>query len=337
MSLTDTILDQIDAYQMEQLDAETNVIKAHMEACMRDINIHMECERAGIIMESDDWDGKIIPDPGDENIFKYIFLFIPRIIINICKKIKAWWNNKKQAALDAEVEKIDKESLEIIYRDANKICSAINNAIPGGGHLQYTGTDFVYMSRLRGVGSIIDIYQMFEQRFLNYKNCVSSFIESTENGTKVNPFATGDYINAELESGAPTIGDLCSDEYNSSISSKGFIDIFPKIKKNVEKLANNTIRAMEDVEMLYTDIISHPDMIEANRSLVTRYMKIVEKVYDVFVRFNSVVMEDLGNAFLAFKQKNKMIIKLRNEYLKHPETVTAKKDLEEKLDKWGVK
>lgn len=335
--LTEAILEYIAAYEMESIVAEGNVIKAHMEACMRSIQICSECEKAGIIMESDDWDGEIIPKRNDENILKYIFFFIPRIIINFCRKIKAWWEQRKQLAKDEIVAKTDAETLQVISRDAAIICADINSKIKGGGHLEYTGSGFVYMSRIKNPGSVADTYKMFESRFTNYRESVKAFIEKTHGGIKINPDDTTNYLLAELESGSILIDDLCNTNYETPISDAGFVEAYPKIHANVIKLSSNTIKAMQDVEDMYKVVLKKPLMSDANKTLAQRYMKLVDKVYDVFVRFENVVQEDLSNAYTAFTVKNNMIIKYRRKSLDLQDSPTKRKDFEEKLNKWGVK
>lgn len=336
-NLTEEILQNITYYEMESLEAESNVIKAHMEACLRDIQICEECEKAGIIMESDEWDGNIIPKRNDENILKYIFFFIPRIIINFCKKIKAWWQQRKQLVKDKIVSEMDEESFKIIARDAGIICSTINSTIKGGGHLEYTGSGFVYMSRIKNVGSVLETYSMFESRFVKYRDSVKAFIEKTEGGIKINPDDTENYLKAELESGSPYIDDLCYTGHESPITDRGFIEGYPKIKANVIKLSTNTIRAMQDVENMYKIVLAQPRMSNANKTLAQRYMRVVDKVYDVFVRFENIVQDDFDNAYIAFTTKNEMILKYRDKLLKTQDSPTKRKDFEEKLDKWGVK
>ena len=337
MTLTEEILDNIDAYRMESLVAEGEVIKAHMEACMRDIQIQEEYSELGIIMESDKWDGNIIPKRDGENILKYIFFFIPRLIINFCRKIKEWWSNRKAAAESKAVAEMDEKSMSKVAQYAGQICAKINSSIKGGGHLEYNGHGFSYMTRIKRPASVLDTYKMFEERFTRYKDVVKTFIEQTSGGGALNPTDTNNYLITELESGSPAITDLCAEDHTIPISEEGYVENFPKIKKNVIQFSNNTIKAMQEVENMYKLVLAHPNMSGDNKILATRYMKLVEKIYNVFVRFENVVNEDLHNANNAFKNKNAMILKLRKKILEDQETPTAREDMEEKLDKWGVK
>lgn len=338
MTLTEEILQNISEYEMAPFDAEADVIKAHMEACMRDIQIASECENAGIIMESDSkWNGEIVPKRDGENILKYIFLFIPRLIINFCRKIKAWWESRKQAAIDKAVAEMDEETFKVVEQHSAKICAVINGKLRGGGHLTYTGTGFVYLSRLKSVSNVIETYQTFADRFSRYKENVKIFIDQTNNGYRINPNDTNNYILTELESGSPTMDDLCYPEPTTPISDEGYVEAFPKIQKNVTELSTSTINAMQDVENMYKLVLEHSTMSNENKTLATRYMRLVEKVYNVFVRFENVVQDDLDNAYNAFVAKNELVLKFRKEALKNQETPTAREDLAKKLDKWGVK
>ena len=131
---------------------------------MRDIQIASECENAGIIMESDDWDGNIIPKRNGENIIKYIFLFIPRIIINICKKIHAWWVGLKQKYLEKAEAKYDEALFKDVSGEMLRLCGEINAHL-AGGNVTYTGSGFVYMSRIKDINGVAAYYEEFEKRF----------------------------------------------------------------------------------------------------------------------------------------------------------------------------
>jgi hypothetical protein len=132
MTLTDEILENISNYNMASFDAEANVIKAHMEACMRDIQIASECENAGIIMESD-----IIPERNGENIFKYILFFLPRLVINLMRKLREWITGEHieteaEAAARAEKEvqaALESGDLHLLDVAREKVASKINKKV----------------------------------------------------------------------------------------------------------------------------------------------------------------------------------------------------------------
>ena len=333
MSLTDTILEQIEDYQMEQFAVEANVIEAHMEACMRNIIIQDECEKAGIVMEAE---GSIFPERGDENIFKYIFFFIPRLVINIFKKIKEWWEKTtNKIREDAEKKATDAQFVQVkIQMDA--VCAEVNRNIRGGGHLSYSGTNFVYLSRIKNPTIIFETYGMFCERFIKYRDCVKAFIEKTGDGDQINPDHTRNYVITELEAGAPKESDLCYEDYVIPIQEEWYNKEYLKNVKNINKKGSEVTRAMKDIEDEYARVNAAKNLSDANKALAREYMSLVHNICAVFDRFWAVVGDDMPKAGQAFNFKNQIIEHERERFMNQV-TDQQKPDLEEKLNKWGVK
>lgn len=331
MTLTDEILDNISAYNMESIDAESNVIKAHMEATMRDIRIATECDSAGIIMESSDWDGNIIPKRDGENILKYIFLFIPRIIINICRKIHAWWTGLKQKNIDKALAEGDEEIFKDLAAELMKFCTNINQRI--NGKVSYTGNQFVYMSRIKDINAIDSTYGMFKQRFDTYKNTVVSISEMDD------AKQAETMVVSAIEASAPVSEDLVSTDYIYPVNVNGFLDTFRKMDKTVKEIIADIQRSMLDIENRYKVMLSkHVSVGDAiNMSTLERYMKNIEKVENVFNRFSMVSQRDIEEMVFVSKTLSEKIPLFRQELLKRRPTPTERKDYAEKLDKWGVK
>ena len=83
-------------------------------------------------------EGDIIPERNGENILLYIFLFIPRLIINLINKIKDWITKLLFPSKKLEEKKMEQEAemarLRLIDEKAfeyanNVICRKVNAAV----------------------------------------------------------------------------------------------------------------------------------------------------------------------------------------------------------------
>lgn len=332
MTLTEEILQNISEYNMASFDAEANVIKAHMEACMRDIQIASECENAGIIMESDDWDGHIIPKRNDENIIKYIFLFIPRIIINICKKIHAWWVGLKQKYIDKTKAEIDETLFKDVSGEMLRFCAEINKHL-AGGNVTYTGSGFVYMSRIKDINGVDAIYKMFESRFEDYKKTVVSITEMSDEEQILK------MVSAAAEASAPRSEDLVSSNYEYPTLISSFKDNYIALDKAIKESTKNIQNAMMDIENSYKiKLAKHLNMSDAiGITTLERYIKNIEKVEDTFNIFSVITTKDIEEIVFASNIISERLPLWKKQLLDKRPTPTEREELAKKLDKWGVK
>ena len=332
MTLTEEILQNISEYKMAPFDAEANVIKAHMEACMRDIQIASECENAGIIMESDDWDGRIVPKRNDENIIKYIFLFIPRIIINICKKIHAWWVGLKQKYIDKAEAEMDEELFKDVSGEMLRFCGEINKHL-AGGNVTYTGSGFVYMSRIKDINGVDATYKMFESRFEDYKKTVVSITEMSDE-KQIEKMLT-----SAMESVIPISEDLVSSNYEYPTLISGVRDNLVALYKVIKEATTNIENAMKDIEDQYKKASENCSRLDDAIGMTTleRYMKNVEQVEKSFYRFSFITTKDMEEIVFAANIISERLPKWRKELLDKRPTPTEREDVAKKLDKWGVK
>lgn len=331
MTLTEEILQNISDFKMAPFDAEANVISAHMEACLRDIQIVSECEAAGIIMESDDWNGEIIPKRNDENIIKYIFLFLPRLIINICKKIHAWWTDLKQKNIDKTKAELDESMFNDLSGKAAILCAEVNKRI--NGNVVYEGSGFVYMSRIKNVNSIRDNYEMFQSRFDKYKDVLISISEMSNGDQAVN------MLNVAMESTAPIASDLVTEDWSYPVLINGFTNGFAALNKFVNEAISNIQNSMLDIESRYKIMLGKHMSVGngLNMSILERYMKYVETVEDTFNRFSFITSKDIEEIIFASSIITTKLAEWRKELLDKRESPSERKELAEKLDKWGVK
>ena len=332
MTLTEEILQNISEYKMAPFDAEANVIKAHMEACMRDIQIASECENAGIIMESDDWDGRIVPKRNDENIIKYIFLFIPRIIINICKKIHAWWVGLKQKYIDKTKAEIDETLFKDVSDEMLRFCAEINKHL-AGGNVTYTGSGFVYMSRIKDINGVDATYKMFESRFEDYKKTVVSITEMSDEEQILK------MVSAAAEASVPTSEDLVSSNYEYPTLISSFKDNYIALDKAIKESTKNIQNAMMDIETSYKKMLAkHMSIGDAiGMTTLERYIKNIEKVENTFNRFSVITTKDIEEIVFASNIISERLPLWRKQLLDKRPTPTEREEFAKKLDKWGVK
>ena len=142
--LADEVLLSISEMNEAALDTEINVTKALMAESYRSIVIQRTLDENGIILEGD-----IIPKrDSDENIFIYIFKWIPRLIINICKKIKAKWKEFLDARKERKRErdrKLEEEKNAKTLQGSNMFREQILNAI-GDPRLHFNGAgELIYL------------------------------------------------------------------------------------------------------------------------------------------------------------------------------------------------
>lgn len=333
-SLQDEILQCITEYDITSLDNDINIIRAHMEATMKDIIIQKECKNAGIVMESD-----IIPERGDENIIKYIFLFIPRLIINVFKKVKAWWEGIRKQALDKVKKELDDEAYEILAGYANQICMKVNAEIRGGGHLTYTGSGFVYLTRVKQPVYVVQTYQSFADSFVKYKDCIGAFGDMV-GSDDLHPATTNNKLTLIFEEGKYQIDEYLSDDYVGQIEESMLNKTVSEISDTVDKASAIVIKAMEDVENQYIQIKSIKNLSEDNKKFAEKFMDIITNIESIFTTYDNVAKTDFANAVYAFGRKTNIIdTVLRPQLLadERNDSPTKRKDLIDKMNKWGVK
>ena len=286
----------------------------------------------GIIMESDDWDGRIIPKRNDENIIKYIFLFIPRIIINICKKIHAWWVGLKQKYIDKTKAEYDETLFKDVSGEMLRFCAEINNHL-AGGNVTYTGSGFVYMSRIKDIDGVGAYYNEFASRFEDYKRTVVSISEMTDE-KQIEKMLT-----SAMESVIPISEDLVSSNYEYPTLISGVRDSLVALDKVIKEATKNIENAMEDIEDQYKIALRNRMNLGDAIGMTTleRYMKNVEQVEKTFHRFSFITTKDMEEIVFAANMISERIPKWRKELLDKRQTPSERKDVAKKLDKWGVK
>lgn len=306
MSLTDEILDNISAYRMSGILAEEEVIRAHMEACLHDIRVHEECESMGIIMEGD-----IIPERNGENIFKYLLLFIPRLIINLMRKLMEWITGT-HVPTQEEIKKAQEELRKKTADDARYLylCKLVADSIDrekskrypsATGEFKWDG-DYVYLTTEYDVTDLepVKVFNKYREFFESYKKTFETISESGRS------FSVDDELskfNEELMTvfygGRDDLDVTPGNYYKFEIDPKACDDIITEInkhRKTIEKL-------MTDIQSIYYNKIQGGKKISPLAvNFATSVESKIEKVYNDYIKFNKKITDDIGAARWCYSQ-----------------------------------
>lgn len=324
MTLTEEILDNISAYKMETIDAEANVIKAHMEACLRDIRIHEECEELGIVMEGD-----ILPERNGENIFKYLLFFLPRLIINILRKIKEWITGehiptpeelKKQQEKE-EAETIAKGKADILKKAREVVVKNVNTKLS----VKYPSVVCVAKTLNDGYSCMWNIDMEAAKKI--YSDYIEYFTKYLDVFTRLNQKSDlavdGDMIEFDKElarivnvggvegvfSNGPNIEVSLNDviENRKLWAPNGELN---NMGKTIEGLMNNLIS-------LYHEMDQSSKVSASNMRFANRYYNSIERVYALFSSFNTRLGQSISAAGFAYEeimsQSKSVFEKMKND------------------------
>ena len=352
MTLTEEILDNISAYKMEFFDAEENVILAHMEATFRDIQIQMECKKCGIVMEGD-----IIPERDGENIFKYILLFIPRLIINLMRKLREWITGVKEPdpkEIARKTEEAAAKALEDGYLDhfINWTLSTANQIV----HKNHpTTTGKIICDRTKGYewkyewklifDNVVNKYMTYCGFFKEYAEMFNKLADKKEiiyddetanfeselalafNGVEKAPVVrTGsiETINAEKAT-----------KYYGALGSGGLDDLFTEIANGMRELNKKYAEMTENRKKIA----------ESNMAFATNWIGQIRRVYSMFVQFDMNSREEIGAAYDAFQSISLVIDSymmerkkryIDDEKMNEKDAETATENLRNKFKAKGV-
>ena len=306
--LTTEILDDISDYNMSCIDAEINVTEAYIDAMLRDMRIQQECVESGIIMEGD-----IIPERDGENIIKYIFLFIPRLIINLLRKLKEWITGEhipsekelKEIQKKEHEEMIKKGKESLLKTAREKVVMVINehrcSKYPTTtGMLIARDDGYVYMWNINRKNAE-EAFTMFDLYFQKYEEVFSKLfslknmkvdddlIEFEKSVAAIVNNGTGDVI---VRSQIPlNIKDL--KELMDSWEKGG--DLNKTIKKIEERMSNLVKK--------YHEINNHRRWIsDANFTLVQQQYSSIQRIYAIFAKLNTDFGQEIAAATMSFKE-----------------------------------
>ena len=315
MSLTDEILCQISAYETEQFDAEANVIKAHMEACLRDIRISEECERAGIIMEGD-----IIPKRDGENIFKYILFFLPRLIINILRKFSRWVSGNPEIRTTEELKELARKSEEELIKNKKgalvKVCRKnVVDAVNFDLHIARPSAKYVtaciahdgtYSCKwgIRSKKDIANAYNAYIAYFTKYIEVFERLNQETD--LIIDDTHNQDIIEFERELTKVRSNNVAEgiigNEFLEDIDIEQATDLKEtcengEIAKDMAYIENQMNRLIS----LYHKMDQDAKTSQSNLRFATRYYDSINMVFNAFVKFNKVFQECVDGVLYVYK------------------------------------
>ena len=174
MSLTDECLSSIKAIDDCKHDAQTAVSMAITEAYAK----HAELISMGAkyIMEGSFW----TPQREDgENIFKTIFLFIPRLIYNLVSLLKNKWNELKLQAMSPELRELMRfHSLSAGEQLLEKVNNEDFIGVPNEDN-EVTKMDFYVRTYIKDFDLIKDYYVKMTDAFRMYKECIIGIADAS--------------------------------------------------------------------------------------------------------------------------------------------------------------
>ena len=174
MSLTDECLSSIKAIDDCKHDAQTAVSMAITEAYAK----HAELISMGAeyIMEGSFW----TPQREDgENIFKTIFLFIPRLIYNLVSLLKNKWNELKLQAMSPELRELMRfHSLSAGEQLLEKVNNEDFIGVPNEDN-EVTKMDFYIRTYIKDFDLIKDYYVKMTDAFRMYKECIIGIADAS--------------------------------------------------------------------------------------------------------------------------------------------------------------
>ena len=286
--LADEVLLGISEMNEAALDTEINVTKALMAESYRSIVIQRTLDENGIILEGD-----IIPKrDSDENIFIYIFKWIPRLIINICKKIKAKWKEFLDARKERKKErdrKLDEEiAAEKLARD-NMFKERILNAV-GDPRLNFNGNQLIYLCKTKSFDQVIYVYEEFQKKFdlletLLEQNNMSQAIEN------MNDFKTW------LET-----ADILNNEPKYAHTADSITYAVNNVAENAKEVSTEITNAMNRTIQKAESIIKSGDImnfISGKQIIANNFIEILTNIYEKFQRFANNVQTDISKAYDA--------------------------------------
>lgn len=303
--LTDEVLIQISEYRDESFIAEANVIRAHMEVCLRDIKIAEECEQAGIIMEGD-----IVPKRDGENIFKYILLFLPRLVINVLRKVASWLLSNpeimtteeyKKAQRKAEEEVIKQEKGNILSQARETVAARVNNHISvhyPGAKCSVSVMDGEYICSWNVKRDIIlNLYMKYDEYFTKYLEVFERLNQKQD--LKIDENNNQDMIEFERELNTMLHS---HDEMQNAFTN---IPAFPitydetvKFMKLWDESYNavhaNIERSMKKLIALYHDMDQSTKVSPSNMRFATRYYNSIEQIFGMFTDFHTKIGKSVG-------------------------------------------
>lgn len=320
--LKDQVMNSISSINEACVDADIKVCDALIDAYLQNSEAILLGRKEGFVQESKfgDW----FQYSEGESIIKTIFLFIPRLIVNLFKQLKAKWDSyvidKKLVNLKRrakEFERRGKEIEEALKQDEAKLL-AVNNVSKELIDGEYR---WCYSTTITDFNQVGTFYGSLRTYFSNYaSNCRSGDLE---NLLKMN-----DIVNKHL---VEKTKQCISDKRQPMPMSPELLTNLEELRDVQKDVAVVVDKSMDEVYHWYHKKMKYEeddDEVEIDQTAVDRLLKDVRDIRDEYVKIDTIL----------FAEINGMIGDLSNffdvsEEIASEESQKRRKDLLDALDK----
>lgn len=287
--LKDQVMNSIKAINEACVDADINVCDALIDAYLQNSEAILLGRKEGFVQESKfgDW----FQYSEDESIIKTIFLFIPRLIVNLFKQLKAKWDNyvidKKIKDLEKRASDFEQRIKELTeeFKQFEEILTSIDNI----SKEMIDGEErWCYSTTITDFNQVGTFYGSLRTYFSTYaSNCRSGDLQSL---LKLN-----DIVNIQL-----------IERTKQCISNKRIpVPISPELLSDLEELRDVqkdvTVvvdKSMDEVYRWYDRKMKHTDddddEVELDQSAVDRLLKDIRNIRDEYVKIDTILFAEVN-------------------------------------------
>lgn len=284
--LKDQVMNSIKAINEACVDADIKVCDALMDAYLQNSEAILLGRKEGFVQESKfgDW----FQYSEDESIIKTIFLFIPRLIVNLFKQLKAKWDNyvidKKLTDLKRRAKKLEHamKELEEEFKQYEKKLTEIDNVsletVDGEGKWCYSTT----ITNFDQVGIF---YGSLKDYFENYaSNC--------RGGDLVSLLKTNDIINQHVIN---TTKQSISDKRKPIPMSPDLLNDLIELRDFQKDVSSIVEKSMDEVYHWYDKEMKNKsdDDLNIDQSAVDRLLKNIRDVRDEYVKIDTMLFSEV--------------------------------------------
>lgn len=285
--LYEEVLESIKAIDICVLDAEIDVTKSLIEEYTRHLSILNSVEAEGIILEGE-WFTKQREE--GENIFKTIFLFIPRLIVNLIDKIKLLWQKHKDKKEGKDINNIE-VSQEMVNAERQKMIAERT----GDPRVVVIGNSYGVLTKLNCGAEYFEnaakLYLLFDLRFREYAELLdTSNIGKAMEDAIMNRITMEDQQIFVNEPSFPLTPTKYLEYKNELIKTIG------QVTFEVEAIMKRSIREYEE-RLKSLDTFSVKE-----KSIAEEFVKMMTKTYNDFQTFDLEVRTELDQVRRSFER-----------------------------------
>lgn len=311
-NLTEEVINSIDVYMESSLSNEIEASMAVINEYIEGVKLMGDVASAGIILESDIFDGILPERNDDENEYIFVFTWIPRLILNIINKLIFLFNKLIRIIVGTDKEYTDAMKKEL---DDQRI-DAVNSLLRRNGitriiatgvshnetedkNSDNTAITYSFKSRISNIKEIFDdlneVLEYFDKYHTYLRNM--NFAEASTNAANL----IGDIENIRESNVLPTPGILYP--YNDLQYWEVYVKRIQEQMEECHTKVKQTMQEAEDImlgKIRYTGADDNGIKITAAElgKTVTKLAEAFNKVcIDVYNELTILMNE--RNAFLA--------------------------------------